>query len=72
MVCENPYGFGDGIQRARVMTANAGRGRLDYLTSGDGQTGSTALPRIGSQSNAVRERLNTANNGKYQTLNSQK
>ena len=50
MVCENPYGFGDGLGNKRVMTAVGGRGRLDYLTSGEGQTGPTALPRIGSQS----------------------
>ena len=53
MVCENPYGFGDGLPKSRIMTAigsRAGGGRLDYLTSGEGQTGPTALPRIGSQS----------------------
>jgi hypothetical protein len=51
MVCENPYGFGDGLGRSRVMTANAGRGpgRLDYLSNTDGQMGNTGLPRIGSQ-----------------------
>lgn len=49
MVCENPYGFGDGLPKSRIMTAIGQRGgRLDYLTSGDGQTGSVALPRIGS------------------------
>jgi hypothetical protein len=50
MVCENPYSFGDGLQRTRVVTANGARnvGRLDYLVSGEGQTGSVALPRIGS------------------------
>jgi len=50
MVCENPYGFGDGLPKSRIMTAigNRGQGRLDYLTSGEGQTGSVALPRIGS------------------------
>lgn len=74
MVCENPYGFGDGLHNKRIMTAVGGRGRLDYLTSGEGQTGPTALPRIGSQSQAVRERLGSTGMGqtKYQTLNSQK
>ena len=41
--------------------------RLDYLTSGEGQTGSVALPRIGSQSMAMKG-MGT----KYQTLGSQK
>mmetsp|Transcript_12980 Transcript_12980/g.21947 ORF Transcript_12980/g.21947 Transcript_12980/m.21947 type:complete len:130 (+) Transcript_12980:235-624(+) len=52
MVCENPYGFADGFKNSRVMTAQGriGQGRLDYLTSGEGQTGSVALPRIGSVS----------------------
>jgi len=36
MVCENPYGFGDGLVKSRLMTAVGGRGRLDYLTSGEG------------------------------------
>tara|TARA_B100000780_G_C20736896_1_gene292754 strand:+ start:277 stop:411 length:135 start_codon:yes stop_codon:yes gene_type:complete len=44
MVCENPYSFGDGLPRSRLMTAQGGRvlvgggglGRLDYLTSGEG------------------------------------
>jgi hypothetical protein len=36
MVCENPYGFADGVTNKRVMTAVGGRGRLDYLTSGEG------------------------------------
>lgn len=50
MVCENPYSFGDGLPRTRVVTASGARnvGRLDYLVSGEGQTGSVALPRIGS------------------------
>ena len=47
MVCENPYEFGDGLPRTRLQTAGGG-GRLDYLTSGEGQMGPTALPRIGS------------------------
>lgn len=77
MVCENPYGFGDGLPKTRVMTAIGGRGggRLDYLTSGEGQTGQTALPRIGSQSQAMRDRMGmTGGIGgtKYQTINSQK
>ena len=70
MVCENPYGFGDGNPKSRIMTAigTRGQGRLDYLTSGEGQTGSVALPRIGSQSQAVRDNFNGQN--KYHTLNS--
>ena len=49
MVCENPYSFNEELPKIRVMTANGSRGgRLDYLTSGDGQTGSAALLRIGS------------------------
>lgn len=37
MVCENPYEFGDGLPRSRLQTAGGvGRGRLDYLTSGEG------------------------------------
>jgi len=37
MVCENPYGFGDGLPKSRIMTAIGDRGgRLDYLTSGEG------------------------------------
>lgn len=81
MVCENPYSFGDGLPRSRLMTAQGGRavlvgggGRLDYLTSGEGQTGSTALPRIGSQNLQSREKLGMGTTGglKYQTLNSQK
>jgi hypothetical protein len=35
MVCENPYIFHDGLINQRIKTAQ-GRGRLDYLTSGDG------------------------------------
>ena len=72
MVCENPYGFGEGYPQSRLRTAIGGRGqgRLDYLTSGEGQTGSVALPRIGSQSQAMRDNYNAQ--GKYQTLNSQK
>lgn len=69
MVCENPYEFGDGLPRSRLQTAGGGRGRLDYLTSGDGQMGQTALPRIGSQSVATRDQLGL---GQYHTLNSQK
>lgn len=30
MVCENPYEFGDGLPRSRLMTAAGNRGRLDY------------------------------------------
>jgi hypothetical protein len=72
MVCENPYGFGDGLPKSRIMTAigNRGQGRLDYLTSGEGQTGSVALPRIGSQSQAMRDNFKGQN--QYHTLNSQK
>ena len=37
MVCENPYTFGDGLPRTRLMTAAGTRsgagGRFDYLTS---------------------------------------
>ena len=72
MVCENPYEFGDGLPRTRLQTAGggAGRGRLDYLTSGEGQMGqATGLPRIGSQSVATRDQLGL---GQYHTLNSQK
>ena len=47
IICENPYEFGDGASKGRIMTA-AGRGRLDYLTSGEGLTGDLSLPRIGS------------------------
>ena len=74
MVCENPYGFGDGLPRSRLMTAQGGRGgvlagpgqgRLDYLTSGEGQTGSTALPRIGSQNMQSREKLGMTGGLKY-------
>jgi len=37
MVCENPYGFGDGLPKSRIMTAIGHRaGRLDYLTTGEG------------------------------------
>lgn len=77
MVCENPYGFGDGLPRNRLMTAGGqrmtGAHRLDYLTSGEGQTGSVALPRIGSQSMAMKGMLPPAGNStKYQTLGSQK
>ena len=77
MVCENPYGFGDGLPRNRLMTAGgqrmSGVHRLDYLTSGEGQTGSVALPRIGSQSMAMKGMLPPAGMGtKYQTLGSQK
>ena len=78
MVCENPYGFGDGLPKSRVMTAGNQRigaqHRLDYLTSGEGQTGSVALPRIGSQSMAIKNMLPPAGMGgtKYQTLGSQK
>lgn len=50
-----------------------GAHRLDYLTSGEGQTGSVALPRIGSQSMAMKGMLPPAGNStKYQTLGSQK
>ena len=72
MVCENPYGFVDGLPRSRLMTAQGGRGgvlagqgRLDYLTSGEGQTGSTALPRIGSQNMQSREKLGMTGGLKY-------
>lgn len=69
-VCENPYEFGDGLPKSRLLTAaGQGRGRLDYLTSGEGQLGQTALPRIGSQSVATRDQLGL---GQYHTLNSQK
>ena len=53
------------------MTAIGGRGagRLDYLTSGEGQTGASALPRIGSQNVNSFQGVNA---GKYQTINSQK
>jgi hypothetical protein len=71
MVCENPYIFTDGLVNKRVMTAQEGRGRLDYLTSGDGQTGAVALPRIGSQSQANKFWMQN-NNSRYQTLNSSK
>lgn len=51
----------------------SGVNRLDYLTSGEGQTGSVALPRIGSQSMAMKGMLPPAGMGtKYQTLGSQK
>ena len=30
-VCENPYEFGDGLPRSRIMTAAGGRDRLDYM-----------------------------------------
>ena len=37
MVCENPYNFGDGLPRTRLMTAagtrNEAGGRFDYLAS---------------------------------------
>jgi len=47
MVCENPYEFGDGLPRSRLMTAAGSRGgRLDYVQ--DGTMGGTGLPRIGS------------------------
>ena len=52
MVCENPYNFGDGLPKTRLMTATGARGaagRFDYLSNAEGQVGSTALPRIGSQ-----------------------
>ena len=50
MVCENPYEFGN-YNKGRLLTAQ-NRGRLDYLLTGEGQTGSAALPRIGSVASA--------------------
>ena len=53
MVCENPYGFGDGLnlqkkKDQRVMTAVGGRaepGRLDYFENQG--NGTVSLPKIG-------------------------
>ena len=68
-VCENPYEFGDGLPRSRIMTAAGGRDRLDYM-----QTTSNSniqnLPRIGSQSVAGNGMIGPAGHSIYQTLNS--